>query len=202
MKNEIQDSVEYLRKNDTVIRGIIDIIGPCTLKPSKDYYNSLVKSIIHQQLSNKAAGTIYSRFLNQLNNKLSPKNLLDLTDEEFKKAGVSKQKKAYLRDLSEKFYNGNIDLSKLSVLEDEEVINQLTSVRGIGKWSAEMFLIFCLNRLNVLPLDDVGFRNSIKHNYKLKQKPSKEEVLEISKKWVPYRSIAVWYLWQSLNKNA
>ncbi len=183
------------------MRRIIDRIGNCKLQTSTDYYNSLVRTIISQQLSNKSSNTIFSRLLEQMNNELSPENVLNLSDMQLKSAGISKQKMSYLRDLSTKFIHGDINTSRLPFLDDEEVISLLTSIRGIGRWSAQMILIFCMNRPNVLPLDDLGFRNSLKLHYKLNNTPSKDQIIKISEKWAPYRSIAVWYLWQSINQN-
>lgn len=200
MEDTISGALTYLQANDEVLANIIDNIGAFALKPSTNYYGSLVKSIISQQLSVKVVATIHARFLEELNHELSPENVLKLTSEKFKKAGISTQKKSYIVDLSSKFFRKEIDVERIPYLNDEEIINLLIKIRGIGQWSAEMFLIFCLNRMNVLPLDDLGLRRAIKLNYNLKETPSKKDVLMLSKKWGVYRSIAVWYLWQSLNK--
>ena len=201
MKEEIKKGVSYLRKNDPIMRDIIDKIGNCTLQTSPDYYSSLVRTIISQQLSNKASNTIFARLLKKVNDELNPENVLNLSNFQLKSAGISKQKMSYLRDLSTKFLNMEIDTSTFPSLDDEEAITLLTSIRGIGKWSAQMILIYCLNRPNILPLDDLGFRNSLKLNYNLSHSPNKDLIIKISKKWEPYRSIAVWYLWQSINQN-
>lgn len=201
MSSELNKAINYLKKNDKVISKIIDNIGKCNIKPSKDYYTSLVKSIIYQQLSVKAAKTIYDRFLNELNGKLNPESVLNLSEIQFKRAGVSGRKQSYLIDLSRKFINREIDTNNIQKLNDEELINLLTTIRGIGRWSAEMFMIFCLNRLNVLPLEDLGFQRALKINYGLKKMPTKNKIIMLSKNWGSYRSIAVWYLWQSINKN-
>jgi DNA-3-methyladenine glycosylase II len=200
MSPEIKEGIRYLRKKDKVLAKIINKIGLCTLEPSKDYYKSLTKSIIYQQLAQNAARTIYTRFLSQLSNNLTPSKVLHLADEQFKRAGISSQKKSYLLDLSAKFKKKDINPQTIPELGDEEVIEYLTQIRGIGRWSAEMFLIFCLNRLNVLPLDDLGFQRAVRINYKLRNMPSKSKILSLSRKWGRYRSIAVWYLWQSINK--
>ena len=201
MNQKIIHAVDYLKENDKIMKNIIEDIGECTLKSSKDYFRSLVKSIVYQQLAIKAARTIYNRFLSELNDDLTPENVLQLKEEQFKKAGISNQKKSYLIDLSNKFNERYIDIKKIHQLSDEDLIKLLTEIRGIGRWSAEMFLIFSLTRLNVLPLDDLGFKRSLMINYNLKQKPSNEEVIKIAKSWGEYKSIAVWYLWQAINEN-
>lgn len=200
MNEKVRLAVDYLYENDLVIKKIIDEIGPCTLSPSNDYFASLVKSIIFQQLSNQAAKSIYRKFLKELKFKLNPKAVLNLKDNQFRKAGISIQKKSYLLDLSEKMKHETIDITRIPDAADEELIEILTELKGIGRWSAQMFLIFCLIRLDVLPLDDVGFRKAIQINYGFNELPSKKEIANISKKWGSYRSIAAWYLWQSINK--
>ena len=200
MNEEVRLAVDYLYENDLAIKKIIDEIGPCTLSPSHDYFESLVKSIIFQQLSNQAAKSIYRKFLKELKFKLNPKAVLNLKDNQFRKAGISIQKKSYLLDLSEKMKRETLGITRIPDADDEELIEILTELKGIGRWSAQMFLIFCLNRLDVLPLDDVGFRKAIQINYGFNELPSKKEITNISKKWGSYKSIAAWYLWQSINK--
>lgn len=200
MNEEVRLAVDYLYENDLVIKKIIDKIGLCTLSPSHDYFESLVKSIIFQQLSNQAAKSIYRKFLKELKFKLNPKAVLNLKDNQFRKAGISIQKKSYLLDLSKKMKHETLDITRIPDADDEKLIEILTELKGIGRWSAQMFLIFCLNRLDVLPLDDVGFRKAIQINYGFNELPSKKEITNISKKWGSYKSIAAWYLWQSINK--
>jgi len=199
MKTELDKATEYLKLRDKCIKKIIDQIGPCKLNQHYDYFKSLVKTIIYQQLSNKVAKSIYKKFELELNSKISPDNILRLSDTEFRRAGISMQKKSYLTDLSFKFINKEIDTNKFVIRNDEEIINTLIKIRGIGRWSAQMFLIFCLNRMDVLPTDDLGLKKSIQVNYRMNKLPSTEEIIEMSKKWEPYRTIAVWYLWQSIN---
>ena len=201
MNQKLCSGVEYLRNNDKVMSSIIDDIGRCTLKSTNDYFRSLVKSIVYQQLAVKAARTIYNRFLDELSNELTPENVLKLKENQFRKAGISGKKMSYLIDLSNKFLDGTIDNKRMYKLEDEELIEHLTQIRGIGRWSAEMFLIFSLTRLNVLPLDDLGFKKSVMINYNLKKMPSNDKIKKIAKNWGDYKSIAVWYLWQAVNKN-
>jgi DNA-3-methyladenine glycosylase II len=200
MEDSFEKAIIFLKKNDPVLKKIIKKCGPCTLKPNDNYFESLVQSIMYQQLSLKAAGTIYKRFIEKVK-VLLPKNVLKLTDEDFQSCGVSRQKRRYVRDLSEKFISKEINIEKIKHLDDETLIELLVRVKGIGRWTAEMFLMFSLNRLNVLPVDDIGFQRAILVNYKLRKKPSKEKILLISKKWGNYRTIATWYLWKSLEGN-
>ena len=188
--------VHHLSK-DSVMRDIIENVGPCTLKPKNDFFESLVQSIMYQQLSLKAAGTIYDRFL-KLVKTLNPKNVLKLTAAQMRKAGVSKQKQTYLKDLAKHFDKKLLTLHKFEHWSDQEIIKHLTQIKGIGKWTAEMFLIFSLNRLDVFPTDDLGLQRAIMVNYKLKKYPSLKKMNELAKKWMPYRTIATWYLWRSL----
>jgi len=199
-KNNIQAAIEYLYQNDSIMKELIKKVGDCTLKPSNDYFVSIVKSIVYQQLSNKAAGTIYKRFLLELENKLMPVNVLNLTDFQYKKAGLSSIKKSYLNGLAHGFKNRTIILDDIHEYSNEEIIEILTSIRGLGRWSAEMFLIFSLNRLDVLPMSDIGFKRSLKINYNLDEMPNNEKIYKISNKWGQFKSIAVWYLWQALNR--
>jgi DNA-3-methyladenine glycosylase II len=201
MDTRIHLATEKLEKSDPVLRQIIDFIGPCTLSPSQDYFESLVKSVIYQQLSNKSAKAIYRKLVKELNNSLNPDKILGLRDAQFKKVGISSQKKTYLIDMSLKAKHGILEFHKIASYNDEEIIQILTAIRGIGRWSAQMFLIFGLNRLNVLPLNDLGLKKSIQKNYSLSKLPDTEEILKLSKKWEPYKSIASWYLWQATNEN-
>jgi DNA-3-methyladenine glycosylase II len=201
MNNEISKSIQYLREKDGVIRGIIDRIGTCSLRPSRDYFESLARTIVSQQLSTKAANTIYSKLLLELGGKMAPAKISGLADLQFIRAGISKQKKSYLMELALRFESGEIDTGVFDEQDDEKLIKYLQGMRGIGRWSAEMFLIFCLNRLNILPLDDVGFKRAVKVSYNLSRSPSERTLRRLSKRWDPYRSIAVWYLWQSIDGN-
>lgn len=199
MNRNISTAIDHLREEDEVIRGIIDRVGPCSLRPSEDYFESLARIIVSQQLSVKAADTIYSKLLLKLGGEMTPAKILVFTDPQFTKAGISKQKRSYLIELAARFKTGEIDTGSFYEQDDEKLIKFLEGIRGIGRWSAEMFLIFCLNRLNILPLDDVGFKRAVKVNYNLSKSPSERTLKRISKHWDPYRSIGVWYLWQSID---
>ena len=197
--NKHSKAIIFLRNRDKIIRNLILIVGPCTLRPSSDYYKSLVRSIISQQLSNQAARTIYLRFLNELNGDITPQKVIGLHSSSFRRAGISRQKASYLCDLAQKFVNRELDVDIFRNSDDQVIIDSLTKIRGIGTWSAKMFLIFCLNRQDVLPLEDVGFRRAVMKNYGLSKMPNERKIRRIAQNWGNYKSIAVWYLWQSVN---
>lgn len=191
--------LEHLKSQDPIISRIIDRVGPCLLRPSEDYFDSLARTIISQQLSAAAAEKIYFKLALELGGKMIASKVTSLSDAQFVKAGISKQKRSYLVDLADKFVNNEINVELFVDPDDEKIINYLESLRGIGRWSAEMFLIFCLGRPNILPLDDVGFKRAVRISYNLRKSPSVQTLKRLSKQWVPYRSIAVWYLWQSID---
>lgn len=198
----IKEGIVFLKNSDPIVNNLISKHGACDLKPSNTYFQNLVKSIISQQLSNKAASTIYKRFEAKVSNLVTPQKVLRLNNQHFREAGISKQKMGYLLELCN-IYIKDIDFFKnIITYKNAEIIEELTKIKGIGTWTAQMFLIFSLNRLDVLPLDDIGLRNSVKLHYKLRKNPDKKKLILISKKWGNYSSIAVWYLWKALdNKN-
>lgn len=204
-KNNIANGCEYLSLNDPVLSKLIEKYGPPTYKPHNNYYEELVSSIISQQLSVKAASTIWNRFLNIFSGLMpTPEQIIQTKDDDIRAAGVSYSKVGYIKDLAEHIVNRKLDLNNISKLPNDKIITQLTEVKGIGEWSAHMFLIFSLGRLDVLPWGDLGIRNGIMLNYELNELPNKKEMVDISikNKWNPYESIAAWYLWKSLdNKN-
>jgi DNA-3-methyladenine glycosylase II len=157
----------------------------------------LVRSIISQQISTKAARAIGGR-LQKILGRFQPKRILDATDEQLREAGLSRGKQRSMRDLADKCASGTIPLKKLRDLEDEAVIEALTQVHGIGPWTAEMFLIFSLGRLDVLPVGDYGLRAGVQKHYGLDELPKKDALHELAASWAPYRSIGTWYIWRSL----
>ncbi len=187
----------HLKKADPTLDGIIRQHGQCALKLNRRYFYSLVEAILSQQLSIKAATTIFRRFRELLDGKIESTAILNLSDEQFRSVGISRQKMGYLRDLSQKWNDGHINPRRFAKMSDEEVIAALTQVKGIGRWTAEMFLIFCLGRLDVLPVGDLGFRNAVKRTYGLRRDPTPEKIAQIAEAWRPYRSIATWYFWES-----
>ena len=189
-------------EKDPVMRRIMDAIGPCTLKPRRDHFVLLCKSIYSQQISTTVATVLFGRFREKFPRKRpTPALVLKLltkgTDAALKGCGLSRQKKKYLIDLSHHFLSGAIPNHRLSSLTDDEVIEALTAVNGIGRWTAEMFLMFVLNRPDVWPLDDLGLQRAVKLAYNLKQWPKKAKLLKLAEPWRPYRTIASWYLWHT-----
>ena len=176
--------------------------GPCGLADALrvDHLSALVRAIIFQQLSTKAASTIHGRFVGLLpDGRITAAALTAVTDEQFRSVGVSRQKALYLRDLAEKVNSGTVTLDNLEDLEDEAVITALTAVKGIGRWTAEMFLMFRLHRPDVLPVGDLGIVTAVQKAYGLRKRPTPDRLRKLGDAWKPYRSIACWYLWRSLD---
>ena len=181
---------------------IIDAIGPCLIKERKDHFAALCGSIISQQISVAAARTVWGRFeLLFVDQHPTPEEVLKLTDEQFKTAGISRQKTGYFRSLAQHFMDGSFPDKKLKSMTDEEIIAALIPVKGIGRWTVEMFLIFVLNRADVWPVDDLGLRNQIVKRFKLRKMPDAKKLHKMAEAWKPYRSVATWYLWQSQKLN-
>ncbi len=200
---ELPRAEKHLTKHDRVLRAIIKKHGPCRLSPQrKKPFETLVGSIISQQLSTKAASTIEQRFRKIYAPKRFPTcEQISATDEPTLRAcGLSGQKIRYIKDLAGKVSDGSVHLAKLDRMEDDDIIAELTQIKGIGVWTVHMYLIFSLGRLNVLPTGDLGVRSAIKRQYALTELPSHQEVVDLStsNNWQPYQSIASWYLWRSL----
>jgi DNA-3-methyladenine glycosylase II len=188
----------HLARRDPVMKRLMAAVGPCTLRPNPDGFALLVRSIISQQISTRAAETIGARLRAAVGpTGLTPPAILSLTDEAMRGAGLSAGKTRALRDLAEKVHTGQVPLDRLPAMEDEEVIAALVPVRGIGRWTAQMFLIFSLGRLDVLPVDDLGLKAGVKASYGLEALPGRHELHEIATPWRPYASIATWYIWRS-----
>ena len=188
----------YLSKKDRKLAKIIEQTNLVPLELHGDYFRELTESIIGQQLSIKAADTILSRFYKLMKGPIAPRKVLKLKDDDIRKAGISYQKISYIKDLAKKFGDGEIEFHKFEKLTDEKIIEELIAVRGIGRWTAEMFLIFGLGRPDVFSYGDLGLRRAIEKLYKIKD--LKEiKAIRISEKWKPYRSVASRYLWKSLN---
>jgi DNA-3-methyladenine glycosylase II len=195
----MRKAVNHLKKSDPVLRAIIEVVGPCRMRFDKPEFCNLAEAIVYQQLNGKAAATIFERFAALAGEPLTPEGTLKLSDEQLRGVGLSKQKSAYLKDLSAKTAAGLLDFAKLPDLSDEDVIEHLTQVKGIGEWTAHMFLMFSLRRPNVLPTGDYGVQMAIKKHYKKRKLPKPDVMQKIAKPWEPYRSIACWYLWRSLD---
>jgi DNA-3-methyladenine glycosylase II len=191
-----------LMRRDPVLARLIKAHGPCGLAAAQrnDHFTALVRAITGQQLSTKAAATIFSRIEALMpGGTLTPAGLAAVTDEALRAAGMSRQKIVYFRDLTAHVQSGELPLDSLDAMSDEEVIAALTKVKGIGRWSAEMFLMFRLHRPDVLPVDDLGIVNAITAVYRLRKRPDAKRIRKIGDAWKPYRSVASWYLWRSLD---
>ena len=195
----MRKAIAHLKKTDPVMRAIIERVGPFRMEFGPPEFHSLAEAIVYQQLNGKAAVTIFKRFAALAGEPLTPEGILKLTDEQMRSAGLSKQKSAYLKDLAAKTGAGLLDFSKLDELSDAEVIEHLTQVKGIGVWTAQMFLMFTLKRENVLPTGDYGVQAAIKKYYNKRKLPKPHVMEKIAKPWEPYRSVACWYLWKSLD---
>jgi DNA-3-methyladenine glycosylase II len=194
-------AITHLRRADPVLARIIDRVGPCRLEPRRTgtHYDALVRSIVFQQLSGKAASTIHRRFCELYpGNRPRAEHVLATEEHVLRGAGLSRQKIGYLRDLSARVADRSLPLAHLGRLSDDAIIEHLVQVKGIGRWTVQMFLIFRLGRPDVLPELDLGVQNAIQRAYALKKRPSPKDVLEIGARWRPFASIASWYLWRSL----
>ena len=193
----------HLRKCDQTLGKIIDRLGPYEFRLDDDYFEALVGSIIFQQLAGSAAQAILNRFKQIYKGKIPrPRQYLDTKEAHLRASGLSPQKIRYIRDLSERIENRDLDLKRLPGLPSDEIVRELDEVRGIGRWTAEMFLIFAIGRADVLPVDDLGLQKAAKKNYRLRKLPTKEKFEQLSKNWHPYCSIATLYLWRSQEKPA
>jgi DNA-3-methyladenine glycosylase II len=200
MTPEYQQARRHLARRDATLKTVIRAIGPCTLTCNSDHFGVLARSIIAQQISSKAAIAIGNRLVKALGRRgLRPGSILDADDQTLRGAGLSVNKMLALRDLADKCAAGAVPLKKLRELSDEEVIEALIPVRGIGRWTAEMFLIFSLGRNDVLPVDDYGLRAGVVKHYGLKELPKKAALTELAEPWRPFRSIATWFIWRSLS---
>jgi len=195
----MRKAVLHLSQSDPVMRAIIERVGPCRMEYGDPEFHSLAEAIIYQQLNGKAAVTIFKRFAALAGEPLTPEGILKLSEEQLRSVGLSKQKSSYLRDLASKTHEGKLDFGRLPKLSDDEVIEHLTQVKGIGVWTAHMFLMFALRRPNVLPAGDFGVRTAMKKYYKKRNLPKPDQMEKIAKAWEPYRSVACWYLWKSLD---
>lgn len=220
----MRKAVIHLKKSDPLLRAIIERVGPCRMEFGDPTFHSLAEAIVYQQLNGKAAATIFKRFTALTGDPVMPQGILKLSAEQLRAVGLSKQKSSYLFDMAERAQRGELDFSKLAEMSDDEVIEHLTQVKGVGVWTAHMFLMFTLQRANVLPTGDFGIRMAIHKHYleraaktkngaaKTKAKkttakapkvkvtlPTPEQMEKIAKRWEPYRSIACWYLWRSLD---
>ena len=195
----MRKAVNHLKKCDPVLRAIIERVGPCRMQFSSAEFCDVAEAIVYQQLNGRAAATIFKRFVELAGDPLTPAGILKLSDAQMRSVGLSKQKSSYLKDLAAKTASGLLDFTRMPNLSDDEVIEHLTQVKGIGVWTAHMFLMFSLRRPNVLPTGDYGVQVAVKKHYKKRKLPKPKDMEKIARAWEPYRSVACWYMWRSLD---
>jgi DNA-3-methyladenine glycosylase II len=198
-KKVFEESLAHLRKDDRLKKIHLKVRKPPFTRPA-DPFESLVRSIIYQQLSGKAAGTILNRFLELFGGRYpTPQELLKIKDAQFRKAGVSAQKTKYLRDLAERFIDGTINPKNFHKMTDDEIREHLIVVKGVGRWTADMFLMFTLYRPDVFPTGDLGIQKGFQKLFNLRTLPDAKKMERLAKSWAPYRTVASWYLWELID---
>jgi DNA-3-methyladenine glycosylase II len=197
----MRKAIIHLKKTDATLRRIIEKAGPYRIEFLEPVFSTLVRSIVFQQLSGKVARVIYNRLVDAATGgaELTPETILKLKPAKLRAIGLSKQKSAYILDLARRTREGSVVFETMHQLSDDEVIEHLTAVKGIGVWTAHMFLIFALRRTDVLPTGDLGVRMAIRKAYELPDLPKPAEIEELARSWRPYCSVAAWYLWRSLD---
>ena len=197
----MRKAIIHLKKTDPTLRGIIEKAGPYRIEFLDPVFSTLVRSIVFQQLSGNVARAIYNRLVDAAapGGELTPEAILKLRPAKLRAIGLSKQKSAYILDLARRTRDGSVVFETIHQLSDQEVIEHLTAVKGIGVWTAHMFLIFALRRTDVLPASDLGVRMAIRKAYQLPELPKPAEIEELARPWRPYCSVAAWYLWRSLD---
>ncbi|MGD0870753.1 MAG: DNA-3-methyladenine glycosylase [Bryobacteraceae bacterium] len=198
----MKEAIHHLRRNDPVLAEIIERVGDYRIEFREPGFETLVKSIVYQQLSGRVASIIFERLVKAAGGELTPASILKQRPERMRKLGLSKQKTEYIRDLARHTRDGRVVFEELEGMTDAEVIERLTEVKGVGVWTVHMFLMFALRRTDVLPVGDLGIRNAIKVAYGLKESPTPAEVEAMGARWRPYCTVASWYLWRSLEPNA
>ena len=196
------EAADHLRRYDAILAPIIERVGPCSIRPHTDYYWELVDSIISQQLSVKAARSIEQRFQALFDSEVpAPEQILQKSIDELRAVGLSRPKANYIHDLAQHVLDGKLSFDRYADMRNEDIIRELTDVKGIGEWTAHMFLMFCLARPDVLPVGDLGIRSGIRQLYGFDHLPTPQEIADIADKnrWQPYASIASWYVWQHLD---
>ncbi len=200
MPLDVVTATKHLSRADPVMRRIVKAVGPCLLKPGArgDNFTTILRAIVGQQLSAKAAETIWQRLiaLHPNGRKVHPEDILTATGKQLRAVGLSNAKVLYVKDLAERVLNGELQLARIGRLDDERIVTDLVAVKGIGRWTAEMFLIFKLGRPDVWPVDDLAIRNAVTRAYNLE--PTKSNMASVAEPWRPWRSVASWYLWRSL----
>jgi DNA-3-methyladenine glycosylase II len=195
-------AIRHLKSSDPVMARLIEQVGSCVFETRDDgkHFDHVARAIVYQQLSGSAASTIFRRFTELYGGRVpAPAELLATPEERLRSVGLSRQKIGYLLDLARKAESGEVDFDSLHTLDDAMIVERLTKVKGVGVWTAQMFLMFRLGRPDVLPDLDLGIRKGIQRAYRLRKEPNAARVHEIGKSWAPYRTIACWYLWRSLD---
>ena len=195
----MRKAINHLKKVDPVMRAVIESLGPCKIDYGEPSFASLSETIVYQQLHGKAAATIFRRFLDLAGRPLTPQRVMRLTDEQMRSAGLSKQKLSYLRSLAQLTHSGTLNFEQLPAMSNEDVIAHLTQVKGIGTWTAQIFLMFTLQRADILPTGDLGIQMAMQKLYRKRKLPKPKEMEKIAKVWSPYRTYACWYLWKSVD---
>jgi DNA-3-methyladenine glycosylase II len=195
----MRKAISHLKKSDPVLAGIIQRIGPCRIEYGEPTFASLAEAIVYQQLNGKAALIIFNRFADLAGRPLTPEGILKLSEQQMRSAGLSKQKLSYIRSLAELTARGEVEFHRFPEMPDEEVIEELTKVKGVGTWTAQMFLMFTLHRMDVLPTGDYGIQAAIRKHYRKRKMPKPAVMEKIARPWAPYRTIACWYLWKSMD---
>jgi len=198
----MKEAIDHLKRSDPILSEIIDRVGEYQIGFRNPDFESLARSIVYQQLTGKVASVIFGRLLKAVGGQLSPENVLKLRPSRMRTLGLSAQKTAYIRDLARHTRDGRLVFEELPALPDTEVIERLTQVKGIGTWTAHMFLIFTLRRPDVLPTGDLGIRSAIRKAYGMAELPAPAQMETIAASWRPYCSVASWYLWRSLDPTA
>jgi len=202
-KLSIKKGILFLEKSDPTLKPLFNIFEIEELKPEKNYFQSLTKSIIYQQLSIKAAKTISDRFIALFGTKKypSPNDVINIEHKLLRSAGLSNAKASYIKNIAQAFLDETIDYKNLDQFSDDEIINQLIAIKGVGPWTAQMFLIFTLNRPDIFPIGDLGVQKGFQQYFKLKKLPSREAMQKKAKKWKPFRTVVSLYLWRVVDSD-
>jgi DNA-3-methyladenine glycosylase II len=198
----MKEAIQHLRSKDPVLSEIIDRVGDYAIQFREPGFETLVRSIVYQQLSGRVASVIFGRLVKAAGGALTPENILKLRPARMRTLGLSKQKTTYIRDLARHTRDRRVVFEELAALEDAAIIERLTQVKGIGVWTAHMFLIFALRRTDILPTGDLGIRNAMRKAYGMAEPPTPAEMEKVAARWRPYCSVASWYLWRSLDGEA
>ena len=198
----LADAAKHLADHDPMLRPVIERAGPAILQPHTDYYRELVESIVGQQLSVKAARAIRQKFVGVFDGQFpTPQQILGKEPEELRHAGLSWAKVRYVQDLARHVSDGKVTFDRLDSQTNDEIIAELTDIKGVGEWTVHMFLIFCMGRLDILPTGDLGIKNGIRALYDFQDVPTPAQIVALAEKnnWHPYESVASWYVWESLD---